>query len=121
VKVRLSEEDRLFSLYIRNKANGICEHCKKIKGVKKLQASHYFGRRNKALRWDEKNVSALCFTCHMVIMTENPHYHTKWMEKKLGKVGFRQLANASTKLKKWTKDELKELRISLREKLKEYN
>ena len=57
----------------------------------------------------------------MVIMTENPHYHTKWMEKKLGKVGFRELTLASTKLKKWTKDELKELRASLREKLKEYN
>jgi hypothetical protein len=54
-------------------------------------------------------------------MTENPHYHTKWMEKKLGKVGFRKLTLASTKLKKWTKDELKELRASLRKKLKEYN
>ena len=43
------------------------------------------------------------------------------MEKKLGKVGFRKLTLASTKLKKWTKDELKELRASLREKLKEYS
>ena len=120
MKIKYSQEDRLFSLYIRSKAGGICEHCKKFKGVKKLQASHYFGRRNKALRWSEENVSALCFTCHMVTMTENPHYHSAWMLQKLGEVKYRKLCNASTLIRKWTKDELKELRVKLRKGIKEH-
>lgn len=120
MKIKHSQEDKLFSLLVREKAQGICEHCKKLKGVKKLQASHYFGRRNKALRWDFENVSALCFTCHMVTMTENPHYHTKWMKEKLGAVRYRKLVNASTTIKKWTKDELEELRAELKEQLKWY-
>ena len=54
----------------------------------------------------------------MVTMTENPHYHTKWMKEKLGAVRYRKLVNASTIIKKWTKDELEELRTELKEQLK---
>tara|TARA_R100001082_G_C4213108_1_gene95943 strand:+ start:33 stop:395 length:363 start_codon:yes stop_codon:yes gene_type:complete len=117
MKIKHSQEDKLFSLYIRNKAKGICEHCKKYKGVKKLQASHFIGRRNKAVRWDEENVSALCFTCHMVIMTENPHYHTKWMKEKLGN-RYNDLIVRSREIKKWKKEDLKDLRYVLNKELK---
>ena len=118
MKIKHSHEDKLFSLYIRNKAKGICEYCKKFKGVKKLQASHFVGRRNKSLRWDEENVSALCFHCHMVIMTENPHKHSIWMRKKLGEEKYWALIQRGNEIKKWTKDELKDLRETLRKKLK---
>ena len=84
-----------------------------------MQASPYFGRRNKSLRWDERNVSALCFTCHKVIMTENPFHHTRWMKKKLGTTGFNNLVRASNRIKKWTKQDLKALRVDLRKKIKE--
>ena len=120
MKIKHSPEDKLFSEYVRKKAGGVCEHCHKVFGYKRLQASHYFGRRNKALRWDIVNVSALCFYCHMVIMTENPHYHCKWMKEKLGTKAFNRLVKASNKIKKWTKPDLKDLRINLREKLKEF-
>ena len=120
MKIKYSQEDKLFSLLVRHKAQGVCEYCQKLKGVKKLQASHYFGRRNKALRWDFENVSALCFTCHMVIMTENPHRHTKWMKEKLGAVRYRKLVKASNVIKKWTKIELEEFRKELKDQLKEY-
>jgi hypothetical protein len=121
MKIKHSPEDKLFSEYIRKKSGGVCEYCQKLFGYKRLQASHYFGRRNKALRWDERNVSALCFTCHMVIMTENPHHHTKWMKEKLGTAGFNSLVRASNKIKKWTKPDLLDLRNELKEKLKEFN
>ena len=121
MKIKHSPEDKLFSEYIRKKSGGICEHCQKLFGYKRLQASHYFGRRNKALRWDERNVSALCFTCHMVIMTENPFQHTKWMKKKLGTAGFNNLVRASNRIKKWTKPDLLDLRNDLKKKLKEFN
>jgi hypothetical protein len=119
MKIKHSLEDKLFSEYIRKKSGGVCEHCQKLFGYKRLQASHYFGRRNKALRWDERNVSALCFTCHMVIMTENPFQHTKWMKKKLGTAGFNNLVRASNRIKKWNKQDLEELRADLRKKIKE--
>ena len=121
MKIKHTIEDKLFSEYIRKKSGGVCEYCQKLFGYKRLQASHYFGRRNKALRWDERNVSALCFTCHMVIMTENPFHHTKWMKKKLGTAGFSRLVRASNKIKKWTKPDLLDLRNELKEKLKEFN
>tara|TARA_A100000172_G_scaffold80972_1_gene72169 strand:+ start:7508 stop:7879 length:372 start_codon:yes stop_codon:yes gene_type:complete len=115
MKIKLLQEDKLFSLYIRTKAKGFCEHCKKYFGIKKLQASHFIGRRNKAVRWDEENVSALCFYCHMVAMTENPLLHTNWMKKKLGARKFNKLVLRANKIKKWSKDDL----ILLRKKLKE--
>ena len=43
MRIKHSQEDKLFSLLVRHMAQGICEHCHKHKGVKKLQASHYFG------------------------------------------------------------------------------
>ena len=119
LKIKHSIEDKLFSEYIRKKSKGCCAYCQKPVGYKRLQASHYFGRRNKSLRWDERNVSALCFTCHMVIMTENPFHHTKWMKKKLGTAGFGRLVRASNRIKKWTKQDLKDLRVDLRKKIKE--
>jgi len=121
MKIKHTIEDKLFSEYIRKKSGGVCEHCHKNVGYKKLQASHFFGRRNKALRWDERNVSALCFTCHMMVMTENPFYHAKWMLKKLGTTSFDGLVLASNKIKKWTKPDLLDLRNELKEKLKEFN
>ena len=119
LKIKHSIEDKLFSEFVRKKSGGVCEYCQKPVGYKRLQASHYFGRRNKALRWDERNVSALCFTCHMVIMTENPFHHTKWMKKKLGTAGFGRLVRTSNRIKKWTKQDLKALRVDLRKKIKE--
>ena len=56
----------------------------------------------------------------MVIMTENPYLHTRWMQKKLGKKVYNELVNDSNFIKKWTKEELKELRVDLRIKLKSY-
>tara|TARA_R110002020_G_scaffold49807_1_gene141476 strand:- start:437 stop:820 length:384 start_codon:yes stop_codon:yes gene_type:complete len=119
LKIKHSIEDKLFSEFVRKKSGGVCEYCQKPVGYKRLQASHYFGRRNKSLRWDERNVSALCFTCHMVIMTENPFHHTKWMKKKLGTAGFGRLVRTSNRIKKWTKQDLKALRVDLRKKIKE--
>jgi len=55
----------------------------------------------------------------MVIMTENPFYHAKWMLKKLGTTSFDGLVLASNRIKKWNKQDLKELRVDLRKKIKE--
>lgn len=54
-------------------------------------------------------------------MTENPHKHSMWMRKKLGEEKYWALIQRGNEIKKWTKDELKELREALRRKLKKYN
>ncbi len=55
----------------------------------------------------------------MVIMTENPHTHQKWMQRKLGNDDYWSLIQRSNEIKKWTKEELKDLRTDLRIKIKE--
>jgi uncharacterized CHY-type Zn-finger protein len=48
-----------------------------------LHCSHYFGRRNKSLRWDPDNAFAHCFGCHQKLGS-NPHDFQRWAEDRLG-------------------------------------
>ena len=117
MRIGYTEEDKLFSQYIRKKSGGVCAKCEKYYGWKRLQASHYIGRRNKAVRWDEDNVVAHCFTCHMYL-TENPHEHKVWKAKQLGARKYRLLLKRAIPIMKWTDDDKKKLRAKLREKIK---
>jgi len=85
--MKLTPLDKLFSEYIRKKAKGICERCGSNKGWKGLQTSHFFGRAKKSVRWDEENVSALCFGCHQ-FFTSQPNEHTEWFRARMSEVGF---------------------------------
>lgn len=58
--------DRLFSLYVRNR-DGACtanfpHDCDGF-----LQAAHIIGRRNQSVRYDPRNVHALCRAAHMLV------------------------------------------------------
>ena len=39
-----------------------------------LEASHYIGRRNYGVRWDLRNVHAMCKKCHREYHNNNPAY-----------------------------------------------
>jgi len=117
MRIRLTDEDKLFSQYIRKKSDGYCAKCNKYYGWKHLQASHYIGRRNKAVRWDEDNVVAHCFGCH-IYLTENPHKHKQWKAEQLGGNKYRQLLKRSLPIRKWLAHEKKDLRAELRAKIK---
>jgi len=82
MKIRLDPLDRLFSEYIRLRANNKCERCGAYS--KRLQCSHYFGRAKKSVRYDEENAAALCFGCHQYF-TSYPLEHTEWFKKRLGR------------------------------------
>lgn len=82
MKIRLDPLDRLFSEYIRLRANNKCERCGAYS--KRLQCSHYFGRARKSVRYDEENAVALCFGCHQYF-TSYPLEHTEWFKKRLGR------------------------------------
>jgi len=83
MRIKRDPLDILFSQYMRLKADGICEKCLRWVGYGKLQTSHLFGRRYKALRYDEENVSTLCFSCHQHFH-EQPVEHILWFTERHG-------------------------------------
>ena len=79
-KIKISNLDRLFSLIVRHEANGTCERCLR---KRRLECSHFHGRRKKSTRWHFWNVASLCRYCHQ-FFTENPEAHRQFFFKRLG-------------------------------------
>ncbi len=81
------ELDKLFSQFIRERAMkrvGGCERClSKKETYKKLQCSHFHGRRKASVRFDEDNGAGLCGSCHLYL-TANPLEHIEWQRERLG-------------------------------------
>lgn len=99
MNIKRNKLDILFSEYIRLRADGKCELCLRRKTFKKLQCSHFHGRRKKSVRWDPENAAGLCFACHR-FLTENPVEHVSWFRKRLGQANYDALllrANAHKK------------------------
>lgn len=91
LKVRISPLDRLFSEFVRKRAIklvGGCERCLTWKrDYKELQCSHFFGRAQKSVRWDEDNACGLCFGCHQYFGS-HPLEYVEWFKQRLGVVKF---------------------------------
>ena len=74
-KVRVSDQvlDILVRRYVKLMADGHCKRCGKYVGVENLAAAHLFNRWRKTVRWDLRNVWAICdnppigMKCHMII------------------------------------------------------
>lgn len=83
--MKIASSDRWFSKCVRERSNWTCEHCGKAypQNSQGLHCSHYFGRRNKSLRWDPDNAFAHCFGCHQKLGS-NPHDFQRWAEERLG-------------------------------------
>ena len=96
MKIRVDPLDRLFSKYVRLKAGEKCERCGHYTPFGNLQVSHYHGRAKRSTRYDEENVTASCFACHMYFHA-HPLEHTEFMIRRLGQQGFDMLtARANT-------------------------
>jgi hypothetical protein len=102
---KLDPLDILFSEYIRKRAIkrcGGCERCLTPKfdmakddgtifpAWQHLQNSHFFGRTDKATRFDEDNCAGLCGACHMYL-EHHPHEHDAWFRRYLGDDKFELL------------------------------
>lgn len=92
MKIKTSNLDRLFSQYIRLKANNVCKACKKMGGL--VDCAHIVSRRSAATRWLEDNAVCLCRGCHM-FYGEHPHDWAEltyeWLGKRLNEI--RVIAN----------------------------
>ncbi len=98
-QIRIKPADRLFSLYIREKAGWKCKRCGKLckvngEWIAKLENSHYFGRAHGNTRYDEKNCYALCGSCHKRMggykRSEDGEYDL-WVKELLGEKEYKNL------------------------------
>ncbi len=98
MKIKIDPLDKLFSEFIRRRAIqrvGGCERCltpqydtEREDGTvfpawKQLECSHFFGRAQKSVRWDEDNAAGLCFGCHQYLGS-HPLEHVEWFKARLG-------------------------------------
>ena len=83
--IKIKPADTWFSKCIREGAAWTCECCggKHEEGSQGLHCSHYFGRRNQALRYCPDNAFAHCFGCHQRLGA-NPDDFRRWV---IGNVG----------------------------------
>lgn len=79
--IKIDKQDSLFSKLIRER-DGKCVFCGKLGG--KLECSHFWGRGNKATRFDPKNCDALCFHCHMINEGNKQGDYRNWKINQLG-------------------------------------
>lgn len=96
--------DALISKII--KADGRCEMCGKKDVV--LNCAHIYSRRNKAVRWDLRNVLALCVRCHFYTH-QNPLEFVAWLKKRFGLKYLLELEKEAHKAKNWSVKELQDL------------
>jgi len=102
LRIRIDPLDSLVSEYVRKRAVmrvGGCEKCLKPYDWKDLQCSHFFGRKDKATRFDDTNLAGLCFYCHNHFHAF-PLEHVQWFEQHLGKENFELLQGRNRILEK---------------------
>lgn len=98
MRVRIDQADRYFSRYVRELQDNTCQRCGD-KG-ESLQASHYFGRSNEAVRFDPDNVDCLCFGCHQYWGSTDRESYREFKLNQLGENGFKALVARANSYKK---------------------
>ena len=109
---------QVFNKFIRLRDKGqVCISCQKP--PKKQNAGHYFssgGHSN--VRFDEDNVHLQCEHCNTFLSGNLLNYQIE-IEKRIGAEKLIELQAKAHLEKKWTKDELKELMVIYKKKIKE--
>lgn len=103
LSMKLRKTDSLFSKYIRNRDNWICQRChtQHEKGSQGLHCSHFFSRGRENTRFDEENCIALCFGCHLRWgHGDERDLYRDYMVVKLGEIGFKKLMVRANQFKK---------------------
>lgn len=114
-KVKLDTADIAFSKYVRTAARWQCARCSRLATGQGLHAAHFHARRKESVRFDLKNVDALCASCHRHF-TNHYDQHKEWKLTQLGEKEYDLLMlRANTRGDKQRKAEA----IYWRQKLKE--
>ena len=100
--------DREFSLYIRARD----KKCLVCGSKEYLQVSHFWGRLNSAVRYDEENCITLCAGCHFFYENEKQGRYRDFMLKWLGEKRYNELEKRAHSHKK-RREVLKEVQEKL--------
>ena len=109
----------IFNRFIRLRDKGqVCISCQKnINGVQ--HASHYLSAGgHSAIRFNEDNVWVSCYKCN-VMLSGNQVEYRKALIKKIGVERVEWLEEHGSEIKKWTKEELREIMQKYKLKCKE--
>jgi len=107
--------DKKWAEIIKIHAGYRCEWCGKKS--ERLNAHHIFSKRNTSIRWIPQNGVCLCVGCHFRAHQE-PVEFVNFIEKKLGKNLLEYLRAEANSLKKFKKEDFKNINITLSEELK---
>ena len=114
--VKLAQQ--VFNKFIRLRdAGNVCISCQK-KPLKE-NAGHFYNANNHwSVRFDERNVHLQCEHCN-TFLSGNLIYYRENLLKKIGIQEFENLSVEATKTRKFTTDELKEIILTYKKKIKE--
>jgi hypothetical protein len=107
----------VFNKYIRERdKDELCISCKQI--PKKVNAGHFWNANNHwNVRFDEDNVHVQCERCNSFLSGNLLEYRTNLLTK-IGAERFNQLEARARITRKFTKDELKEIIKTYKNKIK---
>jgi len=100
--------DKLIQIYVVAR-DGVCRKCGYTEG---LCAHHIFGRGHRATRWDPEANVTHCVVCHEWA-DHSPKDYEAWVISWMGREKYDHLLLESNMVKKWTIDELQEIRERL--------
>ena len=108
---------QVFNKYIRKRDNGLnCISCNKP--CKKENAGHYYSQGGHSnVRFSEDNCHLQCEHCNTYLSGNLLNYQLK-IKERIGSQKLMELQAIAHETKKWTKDELKEIIATYKQKLK---
>jgi hypothetical protein len=99
--------------------NGICEcvTCGTCNHYKLMHAGHFVPSRCNAVLFDERGIHPQCVRCN-TYLGGNQSAYARWMNENYGPEIVEELLAARLQTKKFTRDELVEMRNLFRERIK---
>ncbi len=109
---------QVFNKYIRHRDKGLnCISCDKV--CKKENAGHYYSQGgHSAVRFDEDNVHLQCESCNSFLSGNLLNYQIG-IQKRIGAERLIDLTAKAYEVKKWQKDELKQIIETYKKKINE--
>lgn len=113
--VGIARVDSVFSLCVRERASWQCECCgaQYPRGVGGLEASHFYGRRYRGLRFFPDNAFAHCILCHAAMGRDRPRFEA-WTLQQLGPERFDALTARRNRIWRATEDAIDAVHANLK-------
>lgn len=98
-----------------------CISCHRWYEYDRLEGGHFIPQTaSSPVRYDERNINAQCVRCNHELQGNQRHYYHS-MVKKYGQEVVDYLESMEGKLKKWSREELEEIRATYKQKCMKYN